>query len=324
MRKWLAMLLSLLMLFSLAACGEDSGGGGGSTEPPEGYDAEYTVVIDGSDSWTPFEDGGGVTFVSGDSGVISTSDDGKTVTFTGLAVGETTITASSGDQTAKALVKVVKRSASESDGGGDDDAEFTGIYHYDPPTDNYCIGYEYYNDSTLLLEHIGGRIGGSFAYHIYDPESGMNVWHMNVDETQMLYEYDHVTHNRWEYIEGSEDSSASYYRPTDELSQSELYSIDAFNGALEYFSYGNETTKNSLIKKHYAGIDVVCGVECWVFDMSTLDGGHIYWVDASNGCTMKYKMSDGHESTVTKYDLNYTVWTTDLVPGSFDTTEIKN
>lgn len=103
------MLLSLLMLFSLAACGEDSGGGGGGTESPEGYDAEYTVVIDGSDSWTPFGDGSSVTFVSGDGGVISTSDNGKTVTFTGLAVGETTITAAYGDKTTKALVKVVKR-----------------------------------------------------------------------------------------------------------------------------------------------------------------------------------------------------------------------
>lgn len=104
------MLLSLLMLFSLTACGEDSGGGGGgNTAPPEGYDAEYTIVIDGSDSWTPFSDGSSITFETAESGVISTSNDGKTVTFTGLAVGETTITATYGDKTAKALVKVVKR-----------------------------------------------------------------------------------------------------------------------------------------------------------------------------------------------------------------------
>lgn len=326
------MLLSLLMLFSLAACGEDSGGGGGggSTAPPEGYDAEYTIVIDGSDSWTPFSDGSNVSFETADSGVISTSDDGKMVTFTGLAVGETTITAAYGDKTAKALVKVVKRSASESDddggGGGqtgEDNAEFTGEYVYSPPSDNYCIGYQYYQGFTLLLEHIGGKIGGSFAYYINDTESGRKGWYMNVDEAGKLYEYDYLTDNRWEFIEGSEASSKSLYQPTNELQDSELYDIGAFSGALEYLSYGNEATKKRLLNKYYAGNEVICGVECWKFDMSSLDGGNIYWVDISNGCTMKHKWGDGYESTVTKYVLSYTSWTSDLVPGQFDTNEIK-
>ena len=99
MKKILALALALMMVLVLAACGD--GGGDGSEKPPEGYDAAYTIVIDGSDSWTPFENGSCVTFANSKADVISISDNGKAVTFTGLAVGEAEITATSGSDTAK-------------------------------------------------------------------------------------------------------------------------------------------------------------------------------------------------------------------------------
>lgn len=301
MRKWFAILLSLLMLFSLAACGEDSGGSGGGsggTEPPEGYDAEYTVVIDGSDSWTPFEDGSGVTFVSGDGGVISTSDDGKTVTFTGLAVGETTITASSGDQTAKALVKVVKRSASESDGGGDDDAEFTGVYRYDPPTDNFCIEIKY-TENGENHTNTYGKIGSEEA-GIY----GQSDWQEFCNVSTGSY-YTVVDGKWYEDVNWGFDTF-------EELGHHEpITSFNEFVELLKQMGFGNEK-----ISDFYIGTETVCGIDCWIFDTDGWNGQYAkYWVDPANGCALK-KAGTTTDTVyeVTKYDLDYITWDAVFVP----------
>ena len=308
------MLLSLLMLFSLAACGEDSGGGGGgSTEPPEGYDAEYTIVIDGSDSWTPFPDSSGVTFETADSGIISNSDDGKTVTFTGLAVGETTITASSGDKTAKALVKVVKRSASENENDdGGDNVEFTGVYAYNPPTNNYYFKTEYSYRSNI---NIYGRIGSIYAYSM--PSNDGNRYFD--DATAKGYEYDN-SKQAWQMYMGDErEASDDYTMFQDEKNQNaakhDTESVIAlFETVFMYYfrAYGLDESK---LSEYYVGTETVAGVECWVFDGKGLNGvDSKFWVDPSNGCTLKCESHDGSYSMVTEYNLNYTEWTKDLMP----------
>ena len=38
-----------------------------------------------------------------------------------------------------------------------------------------------------------------------------------------------------------------------------------------------------------------------------------YWVDKSNGCTLKMVNGD-EEMVLTNYDLNYTEWSSDLMP----------
>lgn len=131
MKKILTCLLAAVMIFSLAACGGSGGStlsGGdhtlgsttdnqnsgdrdaadpsGSPASAEGYDAEYTVYVDGKDEWKPFPGKSGVTFDVSDTGVISVSDNGAKIEFAGKQVGESVITATLEGNESRALVRV--------------------------------------------------------------------------------------------------------------------------------------------------------------------------------------------------------------------------
>ena len=92
MKKIITCLLAAVILFSLAACNGDK--------------ADYTIRVGESGQWTPFEDASGVAFSNSDDTIISITDDGQTVTFTGLAVGKSTITATFDGKTSTAVVAV--------------------------------------------------------------------------------------------------------------------------------------------------------------------------------------------------------------------------
>jgi hypothetical protein len=115
MKKILLFLLAAVMVLSLAACGENNSTPSGDTgntsgnepsAPPDGWATEYTILIGGSDEWTPFAGKSGVTFASSDDKVIDVSDDGTTVEFTGKKGGEAVITAIFDGPESKAIVRV--------------------------------------------------------------------------------------------------------------------------------------------------------------------------------------------------------------------------
>lgn len=66
----------------------------------------FTIQVNGSDEWTPFPGKTGVTFEVENEpnskenikNILSFSNDGKTIRFTGKQVGEASITATLGDQ----------------------------------------------------------------------------------------------------------------------------------------------------------------------------------------------------------------------------------
>lgn len=129
MKNLFALLLALVMVFSLAACGgngEKPPDGGNDTPgtsqqepddstkdnpPPEGSDAEFTIYVNGSEEWTPFPGKSGVTFAVADEDLISVSDNGAKISFTGKQVGETVITATLGSTECEALVRVQEMEA---------------------------------------------------------------------------------------------------------------------------------------------------------------------------------------------------------------------
>lgn len=300
MRKWIAMLLSLLMLFSLAACGEDSGGGGGSTELPEGYDAEYTIVIDGSDSWTPFSDSSGVTFETADSGIISNSDDGKTVTFTGLAVGETTITAAYGDKTAKALVKVVKRSAS-----GDNDKEIEKHYlTYCEPVKVYYLEYtnkygeqvvEAYDNQNYYYENYYFVNSGGMCYELH-PDG----WREATDEKEW---------DSW-----LTDDAKTYEWPLSEFANM-IATYDDDLGAISteamwdlYEQHPEKLPNQHDVTKYYLHSETAGGNLCDVYRITVGNTVYTYWVEPNTGFTLKYEeVQDGE----TKWSFEVITFQTD-------------
>ena len=66
----------------------------------------FNIYVFGKESWTPFAGKSGVSFSNSDNNVLSITDNGTKVEFTGKQVGNSTITATLGDETKKALVKV--------------------------------------------------------------------------------------------------------------------------------------------------------------------------------------------------------------------------
>ncbi|MDR0964406.1 MAG: tetratricopeptide repeat protein [Clostridium sp.] len=120
MKRFIAYFMTAVMLLSLIGCNESN-----SNQSSE-YDEVLTVIIGDTGKWTPFETDNGVTFTYSDiseNGDVSTepdnlldnlvflTDDGKTVTYTGLILGECIITARFGDAERIALVKVVKEAS---------------------------------------------------------------------------------------------------------------------------------------------------------------------------------------------------------------------
>ena len=107
-------IFSVLYLNIFAACADDEP----EPEPkPEQQTqtAEFSIKVRQSGEWTPFKSGNGVTFSNSNSSVISVSDNGTKITFTGLKAGNSTITAKHNNQVATAIVTVTD------DGGGEDD-----------------------------------------------------------------------------------------------------------------------------------------------------------------------------------------------------------
>ena len=112
MKKYFAIMLVMVLALSLlTACGEKDNNSGGNSTPgtsqTDEYAKEFTISVGASDKWTAFPGESDVKYQVSDDYVLSISHDGKEVEFTGKQLGESTVFAFSGDKQLKALVKVV-------------------------------------------------------------------------------------------------------------------------------------------------------------------------------------------------------------------------
>lgn len=302
MKKWIALLLSALMLFSMTACDEGGGGGGTSTEPPDGYDTEFTIYVNGSEEWTPFPGKSGVTFTVSDDKVISCDESGSKISFTGKQVGESTITATLDGAESKALVRVREM-----------EGEVNINYVYNPPENNY-----YFRTVDQITGDVDavGRIDGVFAQHY---SGDFTYYQYYDDETKMHYEYDPSKLSWQMYMDDKREAEDSYNQFQDGKSNNaanhdtEMVIALFETTFMRYFrQYGLD---ESRLVEYYTGTETVLGVNCWVFDAKGLNGiGGKFWVDPSNGCTLKMVDEEGSVRELTHYDLNYTEWSSDLMP----------
>lgn len=302
MKKWFSLILAFVLVLSLSACNikpiigeieelltsdrenhsgnlqqEQNNGTKKNTGnfPAKDIDAEFTIVIDGTDSWTPFEGIGGITFTNEKTDVVSISDDGKTVTFTGLAVGETTIIASDGKHTASALVKVVKRSEEvsyyltykdpishysyEIDGGPENDGSkvtFDGETHWE----------YYYQDGYLIGNW--NTLAGAYSF----TENGEQIAGIDYDD------------------DDAREGRKSYFWPCSDFAE-------IITGRPLDYLYANapERLPDQLdVSEYYAGSEQICGVDCNIFRLDTVMYGYemLYWVDPETGWTLQYARQD--------------------------------
>ena len=70
-------------------------------------------------------------------------------------------------------------------------------------------------------------------------------------------------------------------------------------------AFANEVNKDNL-SMYYVGMEKVLDVNCWRFFVDNKDSVIQYWVDPSNGCTLKRQVNSEEPREVTVYDLKYT------------------
>ena len=134
----------------------------------------------------------------------------------------------------------------------------------------------------------------------------------------MMYEYDPSAQSWKTYMDGPHDAMRVYDEFLEEKAENAAghdsgLIIDSFESVfMRYFRQYD--FDESRLAEYYVGTETVLGVECWVFDAKGLNAMTTkYWVDKSNGCTLKMVNGD-EEMVLTHYDLNYTEWSSDLMP----------
>ena len=155
---------------------------------------------------------------------------------------------------------------------------FTGTYKFNPPTDNFFITI---NDLGTKRNETYMRHGDNEAYN-----DGLGIdrfWNIK-------------TGKNW------------YYRPdaqgwTDDVD----WEFEAFGESFPIInSFATEVEKDNL-SNYYVGMEKVLDINCWHFFVDFEDNLVIqYWVDPSNGCTLKRQMNADPAKVVTVYDLKYT------------------
>ncbi len=288
MKKILALLLAVLMVFALVACDRgDNPGTQGGTEPPDGnYDAKYELFVNGEDEWTPFPGKSGVTFEVSKEDILSLSPTDSKVEFTGKKVGETVITATCEGKTATAFVKVKEM-------------DVIIDYKYTPPTDNFCIAVKSTENGNSYINQYA-KIGAEEAM---------------IDESTDWQQFCNIsTGTYYTVADGKwyEDVQWGFYSFEESGGHgSPICDFNDFVKLLGQMGFGNEK-----LTEFYAGQETLLDVDCWVFDSNGWNNIYAkFWVDPSNGCTLK-KAGTTTDTVieVTRYDLSYTEWDSSFLP----------
>jgi len=95
----MTVFVGIMLTFILIGCDT----GNGTPEGNDDYDREFTIYVNGRDDWTPYAGASGVTFSNSDNGVLTISDNGTKVEFTGIQVGNSIITATHSGNEKRAL-----------------------------------------------------------------------------------------------------------------------------------------------------------------------------------------------------------------------------
>ena len=154
---------------------------------------------------------------------------------------------------------------------------FTGVYKFNPPTDNFFI----------TINDMGSNVKETYMKHGDDEAHNDGVgldrfWNVK-------------TGMNWYYCPDAQGWTDDVKWEFEPLGKS-FFPLDAFE---------NEVDKTNL-SNYYVGMERVLDVNCWHFFVDNEDGVIQYWVDPANGCTLKRQINNEPPREVTVYDLNYT------------------
>ena len=259
----------------------------------EANETEFKMALGDTVVWMPFEKCDGIGYNVKGSKVINYKPlhFGEKIQVIAKMVGNGTIVASCQDNDTEAVANFIvydpndvpvivekpMKPATQS---------FTGTYKFNPPTDNYFITI---NDMGSKFNETYMKHGNDEAYN--DGQGLDRFWNIK-------------TGKNW------------YYRPdaqgwTDDVD----WEFEAFGESFPIInSFANEVNKDNLSnyfvgteKLTVGGSDKPMEIDCWHFFVDFEDGTVIqYWVDPTNGCTLKRQINADPAKVVTVYDLKYT------------------
>ncbi len=252
MKKFFAILLSLLMLLSLTACGENA--------PVS--DTSFTIFVNGEESWTPFPGKSGVEFSVSKENVLALRPGSSKVEFTGTQVGKTVITAKCDDLTAKASVEVREM-------------QLTIAYHYDPPKDNYHIAVNNTEGESVYNQYFA-KIGDGEAMMDESAE-----WKQFANVATGAYHT--VVDGHW-----YEDVQWGFYSFEETGFGAPIASFAEFYEQLSLLGDADKRIEKLFVRKETV-CSTECWV---FDSKGTLGRFATYWVDPENGCCLKVSSGD--------------------------------
>ena len=296
-----------------------------------GEDVEFTIYVFGKESWTPFTGKTGVTFTNSDNEVLSIKDNGTTVEFTGKEIGNSTITATLGEQMLKALVRVRGMEGGKK------------YITYNKPVDAYYIEYSGGIIDANLPEKSTNCTGFAFtdafaiAYEnrkfseVYTYGSGWGIRHIRTNGTSISSDYGSTS---W-YAGDAEiiDPSDPYAVEWREQPIDPQYPLDKFgawvskykvNGQFMRYNGGEggygmagnsrfpdkyELPNNTDVTELYIKNEKVMDIMCDVYkDTETIpsEGTRTwtFWVDPETGFTLKYEATDYDGTMMYRYEVS--------------------
>ena len=157
---------------------------------------------------------------------------------------------------------------------------FNGKYSFNPPTDNFFITCSNpVNHSVITRIKIGPEEAindGRGTDRFWNTETGKNYYYVS-DAQGWTPDVD------WDFEAFGES----------------FFPINALEMEVNIDELAN----------YYVGTETVTGIDCWHFYVERTDGNVIqYWVDPTNGCTLKRQVNLDEPYTVTLYNLDYHKW----------------
>jgi hypothetical protein len=258
----------------------------------EANETEFKVAVGDTIVWTPFEKCDAIGYNIKGPKVINFKPIhwGEKIQVIAQKVGNSSIIATCQDNDTEAVANFIVYDPNEVPVIVEKPVKpatqtFTGTYKFIPPTNNYFITI---NDMGSGFNETYMKHGDDEAYN--DGQGVDRFWNVK-------------TGKNW------------YYRPdaqgwTDDVD----WEFEAFGESFPIInSFANEVNKDNL-SNYFVGTEILTvggsekpfEINCWYFFVDYEDGTVIqYWVDPSNGCTLKRQINADPAKVVTVYDLKY-------------------
>lgn len=287
--------------------------------PPIPYDETFSLSVGKEQVWQPFANVSTVTFEQTNGKVADMTEDGQGgVTIKGKAVGQTVVIATNGDQRKKALVKIVRAGSSP---GSSEKLEAVSLtmsvpkqFYFEYVQENLSPGVPYFvaRDGDVWSH-------GCAVWKIDNPTVDDNVEHIN---PATGYVYLLLTDGGflWTFLGGVGSQQKLYGEWFDPRERYDDYAIANIPDAM--ISYWDDTDEFGF-KRAPQRKETVAGTECYVFEKPFLDDKRTYWVDITNGLTLKYTSSESPVDNfeITVYSLRTPQWNAQMRPSDYSTIE---